>query len=195
MLSQNACALSHRQLISLAHRMRSSGEQKSRIGNARRQEVPEQACPYLLMCVDRIGVAAWGELSVRASDGVHWRLTWCCLLLQGCGHQAAGNCDIGAAVGAGTVVLPVLCGGLPPAHHPQGLPPAARALCIPQAAPALRAPPGRAQDLNRLLCRTFSRQPRSANNQGQPLRPFLCQGSAAHCVPLWYSWGLNKLTC
>lgn len=53
-------------------------------------------------------------------------------LLQSGGHKAAGDCDIGAALRAGAVVLPVLRGGLPPAHHPQGLPPAACSVRLPQ---------------------------------------------------------------
>ena len=121
-------------------------------------------------CRKVVVVGHGGELGVHGSTGVHWKLTWCCLLLQGCGHQAAGDRDIGAAVGTGAVVLPVLCGGLPPAQHPQGLPPTARALHLPQAAPALRAPPGRAQDLSRFLYCTRCRQSRNANYQGLPLR-------------------------
>ena len=59
------------------------------------------------------------------------------LIVQGCGQEEAGNRAVGAAVGAGALVLPLLRRGLPPPQHPQGVPPAARAQRLPQAPAAL----------------------------------------------------------
>ena len=117
----------------------------------------------------------------------HWRDSLCNVRLtrracQGCGQEEAGDRAVGAAVGAGAVVLSVLRGGLPPPQHPQGLPPAARAQRLPQAPAALRASPGRAQDLTLAIHnRTHSHGGRGSAGR---LRTAILSGVNSGVMPL-----------